>query len=234
MSELVRDARQLSPSARRPFGCARWPGWWRAGHARMLPRCSRSRSRPWTSGGRSGWQAGARHSWPSRAGVGSASTRCSIEVKKLSVTTSAITGQSSMDEVSGKPGVTHWPGRWIHLHVPGVLVLVGLGQVRIGVGTSRWQVRSSSGPFTAAPVSATASAVESGVAMVSNLPFGLSVDGHRVFTGPPDPRQHPFGFGQCPYSAGCARRPAEAPTTSPGFLLPFGCRPWLLGSSCAR
>ena len=73
-----------------------------------------------------------------------------------------------------------------------------------------------------------------GVAMVSNLSFGSSVDGHRVLTGPPDPRQHPFGSGQGPYPASCAGRSAEALAISPGFLSPFGCRPWLLGSSCAR
>jgi hypothetical protein len=66
------------------------------------------------------------------------------------------------------------------------------------------------------------------------LSFGSSVDGHRVLTGPPDPRQHPFGSGQCPYPASCAGRPAEALAISPGFLLPFGCRPWLFGSSFAR
>lgn len=64
--------------------------------------------------------------------------------------------------------------------------------------------------------------------MVSNLSFGSGVDTHRVLTGPPDPRQHPFGSGQCPYPASCAGRPAEALATSPGFLSPFGCRPWLL------
>jgi len=95
-------------------------------------------------------------------------------------------------------------------------------------------VGSSSGPFTAARWTTAESAVAIGVAMVSNLSFGSSVDGHRVRTGPPDPRQHPFGSGQGPYPASCAGRPAEAPATSPGFLPPFGCRPWLLGSSCAR
>jgi hypothetical protein len=70
--------------------------------------------------------------------------------------------------------------------------------------------------------------------MVSNLPFGSGADRHRVLTGPPDPRQHPFGSGQRPYPAGYAGRPAEALTICPGFPLPFGDRRWLLGSSCAR
>jgi hypothetical protein len=96
-------------------------------------------------------------------------------------------------------------------------------------------VKSSSGPFAVSALSSwTVPVTEDVVATVSNLPFGSSVDGHRVLTGPPDPRQHPCGSGQSPYPAGYAGRPAEALAICPGFPLPFGDRRWLLGSSCAR
>jgi hypothetical protein len=53
-------------------------------------------------------------------------------------------------------------------------------------------------------------------------------------TGPPDPCQHPFGSGMRPYPASYARRPTEGLVMCPGFLLPFGCRHSLLGSSFPR
>jgi len=57
-----------------------------------------------------------------------------------------------------------------------------------------------------------------GVAMVSNLSFGSSVDGHRVLTGPPDPRQHPFGSGQlCGTASGGAGHQSRLPVA---FRLP--------------
>jgi hypothetical protein len=79
---------------------------------------------------------------------------------------------------------------------------------------------SSSGPFTM---------------MVSNLPIGSGVSVHLVVTGSPDPRQLPFGPGNRPYPASYAetiRRRCQS--CGPGFLLPFGYRHSLLGSSCAR
>ena len=79
---------------------------------------------------------------------------------------------------------------------------------------------SSSGPFTM---------------MVSNLPIGSGVSVHQVVTGSPDPRQLPFGPGISPYPASYAeaiRRRCQS--CGPGFLLPFGYRHSLLGSSCAR
>ena len=79
---------------------------------------------------------------------------------------------------------------------------------------------SSSGPFTM---------------MVSNLPIGSGVSVHQVVTGSPDPRQLPFGPGTSPYPTSYAetiRRRCQS--CGPGFLLPFGYRHSLLGSSCAR
>ena len=58
---------------------------------------------------------------------------------------------------------------------------------------------------------------------------------HQVVTGSPDPRQLPFGPGTSPYPTSYAetiRRRCQS--CGPGFLLPFGYRHSLLGSSCAR
>jgi hypothetical protein len=53
--------------------------------------------------------------------------------------------------------------------------------------------------------------------------------------GSPDPRQRPFGPGHAArYPASYPARLAEEPATCPGFLLPFGRRHSLLGSSCSR
>jgi hypothetical protein len=54
--------------------------------------------------------------------------------------------------------------------------------------------------------------------------------------GSPDPRQRPFGPGhQARYPASYPGPPAEgASHRCPGFLLPFGHRHSLLGSSCSR
>ena len=73
-------------------------------------------------------------------------------------------------------------------------------------------------------------------AAVSNLPLGSGVSRHRVVTGSPDPRQLPFGPGQTPVSGQLSGRPSGggAGPAIPGFLLPFGRRRSLLGSSCAR
>ncbi|MDH6115616.1 hypothetical protein P3T34_007831 [Kitasatospora sp. MAP12-44] len=95
-------------------------------------------------------------------------------------------------------------------------------------------VGSPSGPFTAARWTTAESAAAIGVAMVSNLSFGSSVEvigssqAHLIHVSTLS------GPGSCPYPASCSGRPAEAPATSPGFLLPFGRRRWLLGSSCSR
>jgi hypothetical protein len=80
---------------------------------------------------------------------------------------------------------------------------------------------SPSGPFTVT---------------VSNLPIGSSVSVHLFFTGSPDPRQLPFGPGNTPVSDQlCGIHPAEVPATRfPVSCRRFGCRPSLLGSSCAR
>jgi len=54
-------------------------------------------------------------------------------------------------------------------------------------------------------------------------------------TGSPDPRQRPFGPGhQARYPASYPARPAEGQPSCPGFLLPFGHRHPLVGSSCSR
>ena len=54
-------------------------------------------------------------------------------------------------------------------------------------------------------------------------------------TGSPDPRQRPFGPGhQARYPASYPGPPAEGPASRPGFLLPFGHRHSLAGSSCSR
>src|ERR1035437_2250773 len=42
--------------------------------------------------------------------------------------------------------------------------------------------------------------VHHGSTVMSNLSFGSGVVGHHLSTGPPDPRQHPFGFGHAPVS----------------------------------
>ena len=68
----------------------------------------------------------------------------------------------------------------------------------------------------------------------SNLPIGSGVSAHPIITGSPDPRQRPFGPGTSPYPASYPGPPAEMPARGPGFLLPFGHRPSLLGSSFAR
>ena len=53
--------------------------------------------------------------------------------------------------------------------------------------------------------------------------------------GSPDPRQHPFRPGQPPLSGQlCGNRRRRSQHPVPGFLLPFGRRRSLLGSSCAR
>jgi hypothetical protein len=44
---------------------------------------------------------------------------------------------------------------------------------------------------------------------------------HRLFTGSPGPRQHPFGSGQRPYPAGYPRRPAEELTNVSRFPAAF-------------
>src|SRR5450631_1936830 len=79
---------------------------------------------------------------------------------------------------------------------------------------------SPSGPFTM---------------VVPNLPIGSGVSIHQVITGSPDPRQLPFGPGTSPYPVSYAKSIRRRSRSSdPGFLLPFGYRHSLLGSSCAR
>ena len=87
--------------------------------------------------------------------------------------------------------------------------------------TASQSTTSPSGPFTST---------------VSNLPIGSSVSVHLFFTGSPDPRQLPFGPGNTPVSDQlCGIPPAEVPATRfPVSCRRFGCRPSLLGSSCAR
>ena len=87
--------------------------------------------------------------------------------------------------------------------------------------TASQSTTSPSGPFTST---------------VSNLPIGSSVSVHLFFTGSPDPRQLPFGPGNTPVSDQlCGIHPAEVPVTRfPVSCRRFGCRPSLLGSSCAR
>ena len=70
--------------------------------------------------------------------------------------------------------------------------------------------------------------------MAPNLSFGSGLFGHRLLTGSPDPRQHPFGSGTSPCPASYAGRPAEDRPWCPGFLLPFGCRHLLPRSSDPR
>jgi len=87
--------------------------------------------------------------------------------------------------------------------------------------TASQSTTSPSGPFTST---------------VSNLPIGSSVSVHLFFTDSPDPRQLPFGPGNTPVSDQlCGIHPAEVPATRfPVSCRRFGCRPSLLGSSCAR
>ena len=87
--------------------------------------------------------------------------------------------------------------------------------------TASQSTTSPSGPFTST---------------VSNLPIGSSVSVHLFFTGSPDPRQLPFGPGNTPVSDQLGGiHPAEVPVTRfPVSCRRFGCRPSLLGSSCAR
>jgi hypothetical protein len=68
------------------------------------------------------------------------------------------------------------------------------------------------------------------------LPIGSRcLPSSLVCTGSPDPRQRPFRPGRQPRIRPVMREPpAEQPASGLGFLLPFGCRPSLLGSSCAR
>ena len=93
-----------------------------------------------------------------------------------------------------------------------------------------------SGPFTTPAAAGTAFAVPAACAvMVSNLPFGSSVIVIVCLTGSPDPRQRPFGPGHQPGIRPVIRdgqRRGQPPC--PGFLLPFGCRRSLPGSSCSR
>jgi hypothetical protein len=71
--------------------------------------------------------------------------------------------------------------------------------------------------------------------MASNLPFGSGVVGHRAFTSSPDPRQHPFRSGHRPLSGQLYEdHRRRCRHVVPGFLLPFGHRHSLLGSSCTR
>jgi hypothetical protein len=54
-------------------------------------------------------------------------------------------------------------------------------------------------------------------------------------TGSPDPRQHPFRSGQkLPYPASYTETTGGGPAICPVFLLPFGHRHSLLGSSISR
>ena len=92
--------------------------------------------------------------------------------------------------------------------------------------------RSSSGPFTTTTASGVAVAV---IVMAPNLPFGSGVVVSVSVQAHPTRVSTLSGPGNRPYPASYPARPAEGPTNiCPGFLLPFGCRRWLLGSSCAR
>src|SRR5664280_2528307 len=81
---------------------------------------------------------------------------------------------------------------------------------------------SSSGPFTTA------------VPWCPTYPLVLASSVIVYLTGPPDPRQHPFESDMRPYPASYTGRPTEGLVMCPGFLLPFGCRYSLLGSSFPR
>jgi hypothetical protein len=70
--------------------------------------------------------------------------------------------------------------------------------------------------------------------MAPNLSFGSGSSVIVVLTGSPDPRQHPFEFEQQLVSGQLCGTTGGGPITCPGFLLPFGHRHWLVGSSLTR
>jgi hypothetical protein len=92
--------------------------------------------------------------------------------------------------------------------------------------------KSPSGPFTsAAPVAVAPALAVIGV----QLALRFRRYGVRCPAGSPDPRQRPFRPGQLPLSGQLSGNHwRRSQHLVPGFLLPFGRRPSLPGSSCAR